>query len=293
MTFRIALAQCESQIGTASFDPRRANLDRAEAAAKDAVARGAQIVLFGEMFLTGYRTDEANPIWALRLDEHDETLDEVVELSARHGVHLMIGAATVRAGAPSVVHNSAILVGPTGVLATYDKLHVGVMTMPDGTEIDEARWFSPGSEVQVWETEFGTLGPQICYDLSFPEISRLQSVNGAEVLVNISASAAGFEESLHHTRLVRARENAAWYVVCSIVGEQKDDRFFGRSSVVHPSGELIVEAADGVEDLVVADINPAESAGWRARMNHLRARRPEAYSKVTRPVVTPLPSPAP
>jgi predicted amidohydrolase len=64
--FRIALAQCESLIGTEDFDPRPANLARAERAIQDSVAQGAKLVLLGEMFLTGYRTDEWNLKWAVR-----------------------------------------------------------------------------------------------------------------------------------------------------------------------------------------------------------------------------------
>jgi predicted amidohydrolase len=71
-------------------------------------------------------------------------------------------------------------------------------------------------------------------------------------------------------------------VTCSIVGEQKGDRFFGRSAVVDPEGTTIVEAKDGVEDLVVAEIDPEESARWRLRMNTMQARRPEAYGDVVK-----------
>jgi predicted amidohydrolase len=284
MTFRVALAQCESVIGTTTFDPRPANLARASTAVEAAAAQGADVVLFGEMYLTGYRTDEANLAWAVHLDEPDDNVIALAEICARHGVHIMVGSASVRSDAPDTVHNTALLVAADGLVAAYDKLHVGVMTMPDGTEINEARWFSPGSSVQVWDTEFGVVGPQICYDLSFPELSRAQALHGADVLLNITASAVGFETSLEHGRFARAYENGAWYVTCSIVGQQKDDRFFGRSAVVHPSGRTIVEAKEGVEDVVVADIDPTEAGRWRTRMGHLRARRETAYATVVRPL---------
>jgi predicted amidohydrolase len=280
--FLIALAQCESQIGSETFDPRPANLARVERALADATAQGAHLVLLGEMFLTGYRTDEWNLKYAVHLDEPDETLAALVALTAEYGVSVMVGTASVRRDEPGTVHNTAVLAGPAGVVATYDKLHVGILTMPDGTEVNEARWFTAGSTIPIWDTSFGVVGPQICYDSHFPEISRVQSINGAEILLNITASATGFEKAWEHNRAARAIENSAWYVTCSIVGEQKGDRFFGRSAVVDPEGTTIVEAKDGVEDLVVAEIDPEESARWRLRMNTMRARRPEAYGDVVK-----------
>lgn len=283
-TFRIALAQCESLVGTEDFDPRPANLARATRAVQEAAENGAQLVLLGEMFLTGYRTDEWNPRWATHLDRPDETLSAVVQLAGRHDVHVMIGTATHSLTQPGVIHNTAILANGAGIVATYNKLHVARLTLPDGQEADEARWFKPGSEAPVWHTDFATIGPQICYDSSFPEISRVQSLGGAEVLLNITASAWGFETVWEHLRFARAWENAAWYVACSIVGEQRGDRFFGRSAVIDPNGETVAEGKHGEEDLVLADIDPGRSAFWRARMNTLRARRPAAYAPVTRPV---------
>jgi predicted amidohydrolase len=182
------------------------------------------------------------------------------------------------------VHNTAVLVNGDGVVGTYDKLHVAKLTKPDGEEANETRWFQAGLEAPVWRTDFGTVGPQICYDSSFPELSRVQSLNGAELLLNITASASGFEHVWEHFRFARAYENAAWYVACSVVGEQRGDRFFGRSAIIDPNGETIAEGKDGEEDLVIADIDPGRSTLWRERMNPLRARRPDAYADITRSI---------
>ena len=80
--FRIALAQVESQIGTETYDPRPDNFTRAERAVTEAAAKGADLVLFGEMFLTGYHTDEWNPLYALHVDQPDPTIDQLAALAA-------------------------------------------------------------------------------------------------------------------------------------------------------------------------------------------------------------------
>jgi len=275
--FKIALAQCESVVGTADFDPRPVNVARLDKAVRAAAAQGAELVLFGEMFLTGYRTDKSNPLWAVELADSDTTLRAVRDIAAREGVHIMFGTATHSATAALGVHNTAVLINAGGLVGSYHKLHVAKIVVPSGEDVDEAAYCSAGSEAPVWQTKFGVIGPQICYDSSFPELSRTQSLKGAEMLLNITASATGFEAMWAHMRAVRAFENSAYYVACSVVGVQNGDRFFGRSAVVNPFGETLVEAVDGAEDLVFAEIDPDETVRWRARMNTMPARRPDAY----------------
>jgi len=279
--FRVGLAQLESRLGEADYDPRPANLERADQAVGEAKWLGADLVLLGEMFLTGCRSDEHNLTYALRIDQDDPALQAVVDLAARHGVHLVMGSATIRDTDPETVHNSALLVAPDGLMASYDKTHLAYVTEPNGTLHDETAWFGAGAELPVWPTaSFGVLGPQICYDNHFAEVGRAQTVLGAESLLNISASAAGFEEIWFHLRAARAIENAAWFVNCSVVGEQKGERYFGRSAVVDPMGRLVVEAADGVEDIVVADIDLDQARAVRAMMNTLGSRRPDVYGSI-------------
>lgn len=279
--FRVALAQLESRTGDENFDPRPTNIARADQAIGESKNRGAELVLLGEMFLTGLRSDEFNRTYALRIDEDDAALQAVVDLAARHSVHLVVGSATIRGGAPDTVYNSSLLVAPTGLIASYDKTHLAYVTEPDGTLHDESAIVGAGNELPVWATsQFGTLGPQVCYDNHFAEASRVQAVLGAEVILNISASNAGFERAWFHLRAARAIENAAWFINCSVVGEQKGERYFGRSAIVDPTGDLIVEAADGVEDIVLGDIDLGRVRAARKMMNTLGSRRPDLYEAV-------------
>jgi predicted amidohydrolase len=281
--FRIALAQLESQIGTETYDPRPDNLARAEQAIKAAADKEADLVMFGEMYLTGYHSDEWNSHYALTPNATDPYVTQIVSLAAAHDITVLVGSGTHSLDGSNTIRNSALLVSPTGLLASYDKLHVARIATEDHAEINETQWFSPGTEAPVWDTErFGVIGPQVCYDCHFPEISRVQSLAGAEVLLNVAASIGGWEASWEHYRVMRAMENSAWYVICSIVGEQKGERYFGRSSVVNPAGEIVVQAADGIEDLVVADIEPSLSGEFRRRSFLEQTRRPQVYEDTLR-----------
>lgn len=281
--FRIALAQLESQIGTDTYDPRPDNLAHAEQAIEAAAAGNADLVMFGEMYLTGYHTDEWNPRYALDPTASDPYVSQLASIAAAHDITVLMGSATRAADGSDTIRNSALLVSPAGLLASYDKLHVAHIVNEDHDQINETRWFSPGTEAPVWETErFGVIGPQVCYDCHFPEISRVQSLAGAEVLLNVAASIAGWETSWEHYRATRAIENSSWYVICSIVGEQKGEGYFGRSSVVSPTGELVVEAAEGTEDLVFADIEPSLAGEFRRGMFLDQTRRPAVYEETLR-----------
>src|SRR5260370_1183590 len=80
------------------------------------------------------------------------------------------------------------------------------------------------AQLGVSDTALGRIGIHICYDITFPEVPRVQALNGAELLINVAATAAGFEEMWEHAVYMRAVENATWYMVCSVVGNQRGDR---------------------------------------------------------------------
>src|SRR5262249_20649563 len=126
---------------------------------------------------------------------------------------------------------------------------------------------------------------QICYDLSFPEVSRVQTLKGADVLVNISASAGtdANEEYMDHFTFTRAAENAVWLVNCSVVGNQREDRFFGGSRVVAPDGSTVAKAKIYADDLLVVAIDLDAARTERAMTHILSTRNPAIYGAVADP----------
>src|SRR3954468_4498863 len=121
---RLALVQCHSDLGTETFDPREVNLERALNHIKDAAAAGVNLVVFGELFLTGYRTDEWLHRWASSVDPPGPEIDALARAAEQHRVHIIMGLATFGPPVPGDIYNSAIFIGPRGVLGTYRKTHV-------------------------------------------------------------------------------------------------------------------------------------------------------------------------
>jgi predicted amidohydrolase len=111
----------------------------------------------------------------------------------------------------------------------------------------------------------------------------VQALKGADFLVNISASAAGFEEFWDHALFMRAAENSTWYMVCSVVGMQRGDRLFGGSRVVAPSGKVVAAGRLDEEDVVVAEIDLGQMRSARATGHTFSVRNPALYAAVTDP----------
>jgi len=280
--FKIALAQVRSDVGTVDFDPREANLNRAMPLIRRAAEEEeAQLVVFGEMHLSGYRTDEYLHKYATVIDPPDQHLQALIDASREHGIHIIMGAATFGNSVPGDIYNSAFIIGPeSGLIGVYRKTHVAAFPYSEGVS-KERCFYSPGKELPVWETSIGRLGIHICYDITFPEVARVQALKGADILINVSASAAGFEEYWVHALFTRAVENATWYAVCSVVGEQRGDVLFGGSRVLAPTGEVVAAAKDHEEDFIVADIDTQLVRDVRSQGHTYNFRNPSIYTKIT------------
>lgn len=284
--FRIALVQSESRVGTETVDPRPDNLARAMEAIRTAVGAGAEMIVFGEMYLSGYRTDEWLYKWATTVDPPDADVQALMDVAKELGVCIIMGAATFGSFMPGDVYNSAVIVGPEGLIGTYSKSHVAAFAFSEGL-VTERCFYSPGHELPVFDTHLGRIGVHICYDITFPEVARVQTLKGAELLINVSASVGSFEEWWDHMLFVRANENASWYVICSVVGEQRGTHLFGGSRVVDPRGKVVAGGTVDREDLVLADIDIEATRQTRASNHQLNARQPEMYA----PLAERMPSP--
>ena len=281
-TVRVALVQSRSSVGTESFDPRDENLERALAAIAEAADDGARLVVFGELYLSGYRTDEWLHRWATSASADDPHVRALVVAAQERGVHVVMGAATFGEHMPGDVYDSALLIGPRGLVGVYRKTHVPAFPHDGGIAMERC-FCSPGREIGTFDTGIGRLGIHISHDMHFPEVPRVQALQGAELLINVCAGAAGFEEYWEHLSYLRAVENASWYLVCSVVGEQRGTTLFGGTRIISPTGDVVAGAADGEELIVAGDIDVRSALDVRAMAHTFSLRQPAAYSAITRP----------
>jgi omega-amidase len=246
-----------------------ANLRRALHWIAEAAKTGARLCVLPEMWSTGFAEDRL-------LALSGTTADVVRELRAAAGTLrvVIVGSLPERVGRG--VFNTLYVVDATGAVAgEYRKTH---LFTPSG----EDRWFRRGSAAAVVPSEVGPIGPLICYDLRFPELSRKYFLEGAAVLC--AASQWPSVRSTHWDILTSARavENQIFLVAANAVGPSGPFHYAGGSVIVSPAGERL--AALGEEEgMALAAVDPAVADETRRRIPCLTDRNPKAYRATRRP----------
>jgi predicted amidohydrolase len=213
-------------------------------------------------------------------------------------MHCVVG---VNERGEGVRHNSAVLLGPQGHIATYRKLHLFN---------NEKSWFEPGGELPVVDLPFGRVGMVICFDLWFPEAVRALALAGAEVVAVPTNWVGSFKRRLYDdagycqgdiVAMASAAQNGLVMACADRVGVEREVRFLGCSVIVGTDGWPVAGPAGPEEEvLLVADVDldtVASARGRTPRNNLLGDRRPDSYNAVVvrppRPsgaAITPIPS---
>jgi len=176
-------------------------------------------------------------------------------------------------------YNAVAVIDDGNLSGVYRKIHLPV---------EENHYFLPGDEVVVVETRAGVIAPMICYDLLFPEVTRIAALRGAEILVMVS----NWLDIAHLRRLgevlpvARALESHAHVVFVNGVGElEARGRLFslyGGSRAVSATGQVIA-AADEVEGVLLATLPGADLDAASEVFPVMRDRRPSVYGPLTSP----------
>jgi predicted amidohydrolase len=261
-----------------------ANLDDAERMIRDAAAAGADYVLTPEMTNILCR-DRATLLAAVSPEEDNPELARFSGLARELGLFLHIGSMAVRLG-PESVANRAYLFAPDGsIAARYDKIHMFDVNLAGGESYRESALYRPGAEAVVADLPFARLGLSVCYDVRFPQLFQALATSGATVLAIPAAFTKTTGEAHWHVLLrARAIETGSFVVSAAQGGHHADGRdTYGHSMIVDPWGRILAEAATE-PGVIVATIDPAESADARARIPALANRRDFAAPAAPRAV---------
>jgi N-carbamoylputrescine amidase len=271
---RIAVAQYEPHIG--DLDGNRAQAVRWAA---EAAAAGANLIVLPELASSGYVfADETDAERAAESADDGPMVGALHAVCAAHGCHIAVGIDERGAGCR---HNSAVLIGPSGTLATYRKLHL---------YYDEQSWFEPGAELPLVDTPIGRIGLIICFDLWFPEPARALALAGAEIVAVPTNWVASFKPTVWDDRgycqgdyiaMATAAQNGVVVACADRTGVERGVTFLGASIIVGADGWPVAgPASKDADELLVADVDldDVERARRRTPRNHLLSdRRPSAY----------------
>ena len=240
----------------------------------EAATGGAVLVVLPEVFnWRGARHEEtaaAEPI-------PGPTTDYCGELASRFRIHLVAGSLLESGPAPGKVFNTSCVFSPEGrLIGRYRKIHLFDVDLPGRVSVRESDTRAHGDEPVVVATDLGMIGLSICYDLRFPELYRQLSANGATVLVNVAAWPATRPTHWDYLTRARAIENQAFVIAATRAGKDESITMLGRSRVVAPMGDLIVEAGDQ-EELLIADLELSLVENFRNTIPAINDRREDLF----------------
>lgn len=254
---------------------------------EDARAQGARLVAFPEAAIGGYlsslgnhgdtvQTTKRSLPPAVRLDGPE--IRKVQELAG--DTVLTIGFCELDDDGETR-YNAAVCLDGGNIYGSYRKVH-----QPLGENMS----YSAGSSYTAFDTPVARVGMQICYDKAFPEAARMLALDGAEVIVSMSAWPAArtaTAENLQEDRwtyrhnlfdMSRALDNQVFWIASNQAGTFGSLRYVANAKVVDPGGNVLattlLEAGLAVAEIDIAGTFQAMRGG----MFHLRDRRPDAYA---------------
>jgi len=264
----VALAQIKCELGN-----KKANIEKMKAHVKKASEQGVHLVVFPEMSLTGYTVRDL--VYELAEPIPGRSTAELEKVAKEEGVYMVFGMPERSEKFGDVIYNTAVLLGPEGYVGKYRKMH-----LPTHSVFEEKRYFRLGYETPIFQTSIGKLGMIICYDVFFPEASRLLKLKGAQLIICISASPAVRRVFFETLTAARAMENVVFLTYVNLVGVEDGLEFWGGSRLISPSGKIIAKAKYNEEDLVTGSIDYADLNRVGIFVPTTRDARPELFDQL-------------
>ena len=265
---RIAAVQMNPRLGAVED-----NVRAIERWTESAAEAGADIVLFPECSLQGIVFASPEEAESVAEPRDGARIDAVAALARRFDVCIAVGFLEQLADG---IANTVCVAFPGGERRFYQKTHV--------TALGADRWVQPGPALSDILTFRGlNFGVIICYDVRFPEATRVLALQGADAVLLSTNSPTGYEGTYEHAARTRAWENRIWFAVANRIGEEADATFVGRSLIVDPFGRVVAQAGGDEETLLVADVDvslarskllPGHAGN---QYDFLSSRRPDLY----------------
>ena len=265
---------------------RQATLAKADNLVREATQKGADIILLQELFETPYfcQLQKFQYMELATTLEENSAVEHFKKLAKELDVVLPISFFE-RAG--NTQFNSIAIIDADGeILGVYRKTHI-----PDGLPYAEKFYFTPGDTgFKVWNTKYGRIGVGICWDQWFPETARSLALQGAEIL--FFPTAIGSEPTLEKDSRIHWRNTMAGHAAANMmpvvasnrIGRETDEdsemTFYGSSFIADNHGEIVEQADDCTETVLVHEFDLDELARERREWGIFRDRRPEMYKTI-------------
>jgi predicted amidohydrolase len=254
----IAAVQTDPQ-----FRQKEANLVDMEARARDAAAKGADLIVFPELALTGYKY---KTIAEMEPDAEPVPGPSTTRMAAvAKSIKSYIAFGMVEQDGDKF-YDAVVLVGPEGYVGKYAKITMG--------HHSEAVLFTRGpSAPPVFDTSIGRIGLASCYDGAFPENARLMGLQGAQIMVLADTENGTTWRDYVRTRAV---ENNAFAVVANRVGTERNSTFNGHSLIADPNYNMLAHASTTDVETIYSTVDLGDTSN-----KFVSQRRPDMYRALT------------
>lgn len=255
------------------------NLKKALKYIDQAANDGAKIICLQESFNTEwscYKPERFPAAFEYGEPIPGPTINKISEKAMQYCVYII--APILEKTISGVYYNTATLIGPNGeIIGKHRKMHIG-------SGGSEKLFFTPGSEANVFKTEYGNIGIMTCYDRNFTELWRILALKGAEMI--FLPYATWWSDCWEWLNRATAFQNIVFAIHVNRVGKEGDSKelnFFGRSLIIDPEGEIIAKAGGEDDEIVAATIDLEDVKRTRINRALYRDRRPELYGRILDP----------
>ncbi len=247
-----------------------------------AAATGARLICLPELSLSPYfpgTTDPQGFAWAEPIAGGD-TDRLFSELARAHGVAII---SSLFERTDDRYFDTAILHDRQGALTGITrKIHI-----PYGAGYNETDFFEAGAAYPVYAAEGVSVAAPTCYDQWFPELARIYSLNGAELIFYPTAIGAeptdpdiDTQDAWQTIMRGHAIANGVFIGAANRIGVENGVRFYGSSFVCDPMGRVLAQAGRDTTEIITAELDPHTLTHWRALFPLLHQREPKTYGRI-------------
>ncbi|TWT61805.1 carbon-nitrogen hydrolase family protein [Rubinisphaera italica] len=273
--------QCDISLGNCEQ-----NLQKMLSSLKTAADRGANLVIFPECALTGYGFESRETAMECAEPLDGPASAQMIEACQKFNLNCVYGFLE-KAG--ESIFNCAAMVGPEGILSSYRKIHLPFVGVDRFVDYGDRPF-------EVHESTSLRLGMNICYDLAFPEASRVLAVGGADLIALPTNWPRGAECMTPGPVITRSMENKVYYAAINRIGNEAGTSYIGQSCICGPGGEILAMGSADQEEYLEVDIDveiPRQKRVIRKagsfELDRMADRRPEFYQPLINPHVLETP----
>ncbi len=229
--------------------------------------QNCDLAVLPEMWSCGFDNDNLS----IHAEKTPEILHRLQQTACEQDI-IIAGSLPEKKG--KNIFNTFFVVDKEGYIAgRYRKVHLFSLT-------EEHKYFAAGKKVVICSTSIGNLGPLLCYDLRFPELSRAMALRGAQILLVSAQWPLGRISQWDLLLRARAVENQLFVIAANRCGEDPGIRYGGHSGIFSPNGEALVlpsEKKEGDLSILSGQVDFEEAEKFRRLIPCFKERAPQVY----------------